>query len=133
MLDLTWNEVLLGLLVFVFASGAGAVITGAIVIRLPADYFSTPRQPRLWLGAHPILRGAGLVLKNLAGGLVVVFGVVLAAPGVPGPGVLTILIGMALMDFPGKRRLERWVIGRPGALDTVNRLRGRYGRPPLVL
>jgi hypothetical protein len=54
-------------------------------------------------------------------------------PGIPGPGLLVILIGITVMDFPGKRRLERWVVGRPGVLGAINRLRRRYGRPPLVL
>ena len=37
------------------------------------------------------------------------------------------------MDFPGKRRLERWLVSRPTVLNTINRLRQRYGKPPLVL
>ena len=49
----------------------------------------------------------------------------------PGQGVLTIVIGLLLMEFPGKTRLERWLVGRPSVLEFVNRMRTRRGRPPL--
>jgi hypothetical protein len=40
-------------------------------------------------------------------------GIILALPGVPGQGILTVLIGVMLLEFPGKRRLERAIVGRP--------------------
>ena len=58
---------------------------------------------------------------------------VLTLPGVPGQGMLTILIGLMLLDVPGKRRLERRIVGRRRILQAINRLRKRFGRPPLVL
>jgi hypothetical protein len=57
----------------------------------------------------------------------------MSVPGVPGQGLLTILIGVMLLDFPGKRRLERWLLRRRGVLAAINKVRARYGRPPLVL
>jgi hypothetical protein len=74
-----------------------------------------------------------LLLKNVAGAAIIVLGIILTLPGVPGPGLLTILLGIMLTDFPGKRRLERWLIGRPRVLETLNRLRLRYGKPPFLL
>ena len=38
-----------------------------------------------------------------------------------------------MLDFPGKRRLERRLIGRPRILRSINRLRARFNRPPLVM
>jgi hypothetical protein len=73
------------------------------------------------------------ILKNVIGAGVVGLGLLLSFPGIPGQGILTILIGVMLLDFPGKRRLERAVIRRPRVLGAVNRLRARYGKPPLVL
>jgi hypothetical protein len=52
---------------------------------------------------------------------------------IPGPGILTILLGVTLLDFPGKRRLELKLISRPEVLRGVNAIRARYGRPPLLL
>jgi hypothetical protein len=50
---------------------------------------------------------------------------------VPGQGVLTMLAGVFLVDFPQRRRLERALIRRPSVLPQLNRLRARFGRPPL--
>jgi hypothetical protein len=49
----------------------------------------------------------------------------------PGQGLLTLLTGLLLMDFPGKYAMERWLIGHPLMLRAINRLRARYGYPPL--
>jgi hypothetical protein len=80
-----------------------------------------------------VLRWGGLVLKNLLGAFLVLFGVVMSLPGVPGQGVLTILLGVMLLDFPGKRQLELKLVSRPKVLRTVNGIRRRFDRPPLVL
>jgi len=51
----------------------------------------------------------------------------------PGQGVMTVLIGVALLDFPGKHRLQRWIVGRRGVLDALNWIRRKRGRPPFSL
>ena len=63
----------------------------------------------------------------------ILLGLAVSLPGIPGQGLLTILIGLMLIDFPGKHRLERTIISRPKILRTVNRLRARYDKRPLVL
>ena len=63
----------------------------------------------------------------------VLLGGVLSVPGIPGQGLLTVVIGLVLLDFPGKRRLEQSILSRPGLRVRVNRLRARFGREPLVL
>ena len=62
-----------------------------------------------------------------------ILGVVLALPGVPGQGLLTIFVGILLLDIPGKRRFELKIIRRPGVLKYVNRLRDRFNKPPLLV
>jgi hypothetical protein len=32
----------------------------------------------------------------------------------PGPGVVALMIGVAMADFPGKKRLLKWLLTRPG-------------------
>jgi len=71
--------------------------------------------------------------KNLLGLVLVALGVVLSVPGVPGQGLLTILIGIILLDFPGKRALVQRLVGRPAVLGAINRLRARFRRPPMEL
>ena len=62
----------------------------------------------------------------------ILFGVLLSLPGVPGQGLLTILVGLLLLDMPGKQQLERRLLGRPAIIHAVNRLRDRVGRKPLI-
>ena len=71
--------------------------------------------------------------KNMAGGLLVLLGLVMALPGIPGQGVLTMIVGLTMLDFPGKRGLERRLIGRPHILAAINRLRARFDRAPLEM
>ncbi|MBI3270281.1 MAG: hypothetical protein HYZ53_14825 [Planctomycetes bacterium] len=103
----------------------------ALLVRLPADFFIRPPREA---GAGPRSPAAlfRLVGKNLLGLALVAVGVVLAVPGVPGQGLLTLLLGVVLLDIPGKARLERALLGRPGVLRGLNRLRARYGRPALA-
>ncbi|HJO34917.1 MAG: PGPGW domain-containing protein [Pseudomonadota bacterium] len=98
------------------------------VIRLPADYFCRRRRPLLPLGRG--LTGWLLWLpKNLAGALLLVAGVAMLV--LPGQGILTILLGLMLLDFPGKYQLEHRLLRRPRVLSTLNWLRRRAQRPPL--
>ena len=64
-------------------------------------------------------------------------GAVLLAAGIamlvlPGQGLLTILLGLMLVDFPGKRRAERALVARPNVFEALNWLRAKAGRPPLL-
>ena len=70
---------------------------------------------------------------NLAGLALVIVGVVLSMPGVPGQGVLTILLGIMLLDFPGKRSVERALVRRAMVHKGINALRARWKRPPIAV
>ena len=96
------------------------------VRRLPADYLL--HEPALARGSSG--PSIGLIARNLAGGVLVLLGVLLVP--LPGQGVLTILAGLALMDFRGKRRLERWLMLRASVFVAINHARARAGRPPLI-
>jgi len=127
------NLVLIGILVSALMSVGGLAAVGYLIVRLPSNYFCHSRPRDFWTDRHPLIRWTGLVAKNLAGALAVVLGVILSLPGIPGPGVLSILIGIMLLDFPRKRELERRLVSRPAVLGAINKMRARYGRPPLVL
>jgi hypothetical protein len=109
------------------------IAVGFVVVRIPPTYFVGDHPPRVWADRHPFIRLPLIVGKNLLGALLIALGLVMSLPGVPGQGILTILIGAMLVDFPGKRRFERWLLRRRGVLSGVNKLRARYGRPPLQL
>jgi hypothetical protein len=102
-----------------------------LVVALPARYFVD--EYGLWADKHRLVRLLGLVGKNLLGLVLIALGVVLSIPGIPGQGLLTILIGLVLLDIPGKRRLVQRFVRRPGVLRTLNRLRAWFHRPPLIV
>ena len=102
-----------------------------ILIRLPQDYFCES-HPRTWLkDRHPVLRLIALALKNFVGWILLLGGIAMLV--LPGQGLLTILIGVSLMDFPGKRAIERKLVSRPLVLQAINRIRQRFDRPPLLI
>ena len=130
---LTWRNVLIGSLIFIASFLINLGIVSAILVKLPADHFSKNRKTKFWHGRNPALNAAKVIGKNLLGVFLVALGIVLSLPGVPGQGLLTILLGIMLLDFPGRERLEQKLLSKPSIVNTINRLRGRFGKPPLVL
>ncbi len=72
-----------------------------------------------------------MLAKNLLGLILLLAGLIMALPLVPGPGVLTVLLGLALLDLPGKRRIERWLVARPSVFAALNKLRSKHNQVPL--
>jgi hypothetical protein len=129
----TWRGVLFGVLIFIVTFVVNLAIVSFILVKLPVDHFTNRYQTKFWSDRHLGLRVAGLIGKNLLGVVLVAIGILLSIPGVPGQGVLTILLGIMFLDFPGKHRLEQKLLSRPPILQTINRLRGRFGKPALEI
>jgi hypothetical protein len=105
----------------------------AVVVVLPADHFVRLPDPRSFWQRHVLLRTAVRVVRNVLGAIVLPLGVVMALPLVPGPGLVCILIGISLLDLPGKRRLERRLLAWPRVLHAVNQVRAWFGRAAVAL
>lgn len=128
----SWLQGHSSLLAWLFVLSIGSLVVTALLLpvvvrRLPPDYFVATRhdlaaQRSLW-------QWIGHVAKNALGVLFVLAGIAMLV--LPGQGLLTILIGLLLVDFPGKRRLELRFVRRRGVLEFLNRMRARHGRPPL--
>jgi hypothetical protein len=106
-----------------------------LVVRIPADYFKHPDPPPdSWRDRHPAIRYSVLILKNVLGLVLVAVGIVQSVPVlVPGFGLLTILIGVLLLNFPGKRRLELRIVSSRPLLKAINWIRAKNHRPPLII
>ncbi len=115
--------------VSVLAFLLGVMVTPLVLIRLPPDYFvrreSAP-PPSLTVG-----RVLALAARNLLGGVLILLG--LAMLVLPGQGLITVLVGVLVLDFPGKRAWQRKLVARPGVLRVINRLRARAGRAALEM
>ena len=103
-----------------------------LVAQIPEDYFlPKKRQPTQWKQLHPIIRLLALIGKNLIGYGLIVAGLLMLF--LPGQGILTLVMGLLLVDYPGKFRLERKLVKTPAILDSLNWLRRKAKRPPLVM
>jgi hypothetical protein len=116
---------LLGLTLFSVVAFVASVIGATWAVRrLPVDYLlSEPER-------FPPVSALGLVLRNLVGGVLFILGALMLV--LPGQGLLTIIAALALMDFPGKRQIERRLMLRPAVFAAINRLRLRAGQPRLL-
>ncbi len=70
-----------------------------------------------------------MVARNGAGTVLLIAGGIMSIPGVPGPGLLTVLLGLYLVEFPVKHRLQRKVLESKRLRASVDCLRARFGRP----
>lgn len=109
-----------------------AVLVPIALAELPEDYLLRDLDPLRTHFARANAPGKlALAGRNLAGLVLVVLGLVMLL--VPGQGVLTVLVGLALLDFPGKRGLERRLLARESVRRAVDWMRRKRGRPPLKI
>lgn len=123
---IVWWLVALSAFMFV----ASLILLPMLVVRIPADYFTHRKRHHKTPEKYPpVIRIIVLVIKNL-------FGLVLFCAGIlmlvlPGQGLFTMFIGIMMMNFPGKFKLERWIVERGPVLKSINWLRRRAHHEPL--
>ncbi len=131
--SITFRDVLLAGLLFLVTFTITLAVVSFILVKLPSTYFQKDHPREFWSDRHSGIRFLGVFAKNVLGVLLVALGIVMSIPGVPGQGILTILLGIMLLDFPGKRSFENKLVSRPQVFKTINKLRHRFGKPGLVL
>lgn len=131
--NLTWQSVLLGIGIFVVSFVGSLALVSWVLVKLPTTYFQSTHARDFLANRRRAVRWSGMVFKNIIGAVLVLLGIIMSVPGVPGQGILTILLGIMLLDFPGKREFELKLVSRPRVLHGINGLRRKFGKPPLVL
>lgn len=113
-----------------------AVAIPIVIARMPVEYLNTGWEATEWKKTdekNKLKINAVMliyhIIKNVTGLCLVTTGIILLF--LPGQGLLTLLIGISLMDFPGKKRFVRSVMGKKSVLGMANRIRNRMGKPPL--
>lgn len=127
------NGMLLGTLgiVSVVSLLATVLLLPVLVVRIPPEYFRHRHREHDYAhDRHPLVHHTLVILKNALGVVLILAG--LAMLLLPGQGLLTLLIGLMLTDFPGKYEMEKRLVRQPGVLKAVNWLRGRAGHPPVL-
>lgn len=132
-IDLSWKEILLGVALFLISLVLSFSAIVLVVVKIPANYFSSHYQRDFLPNSPFFVRWGAVILKNLLGIFLILIGIVLSLPGVPGQGLLTILLGLIMLDIPGKRPIEAKIISRPAIQNAINKIRARFNKPPLVL
>ena len=125
--DLVW---LLGV-VSIGMLAVSAMLVPLVIVRLPADFYrERDGRGQRSLAEPRVLPWLVLAIKNVLGGILLLAGLLMLF--LPGQGILTILVALTLLDFPGKRALELRILRNPTVLRAVNWLRRRAGREPFV-
>lgn len=99
-----------------------------MVCRIPEDFFLVsyhPPEKRRSMGVRWVIWG----MKNLLGALVFLVGTALLF--LPGQGLLTMLFGVILMDFPGKKKLVLKLVSMEKTQIALNWFRQKRQVKPL--
>ena len=131
--SLTLKGILIGVGLFAVSLVISFLAIGIVMVKIPRNYFSSHYERDFMPDSPWLVRWGATILKNVLGLALVLIGIVLSLPGIPGQGILTILLGLIMLDIPGKRPLEARIIKRPTILGAVNRLRARYDKPALLV
>jgi hypothetical protein len=105
------------------------IVVPMIIIRLPRNFLL--QEKSLAQNWPRYLSIPFYILKNILGVLLVFTG--LAMLVLPGQGILTLFVGLILINFPKKRILIRRIVGQKRIFRGINRLRTRFGKPSFEL
>ncbi|MGY8772431.1 MAG: hypothetical protein ACKVID_03510 [Gammaproteobacteria bacterium] len=100
------------------------------VAQISDDYFlTTKRMPGGLKARAPFLRLILLIGKNLLGVCLIAGGLLMIV--LPGQGLITIITGLLLIDYPGKFQLEQKIVSMPSVLKALNWIRIKAKKPLL--
>lgn len=102
-----------------------------LIARLPVNYFiSHRREVEKRHRQHPVAAKIIFVARNFAGAAFLCAGIAMLV--LPGQGIITILIGISLMDFPGKQHVVDFLVRRPRVVRLLNWIRKKQKKPPFA-
>lgn len=95
-----------------------------LLAKIPADYFTHNNQCK-----KNNCNFFVATIKNLIGLVLLLIGIIMLV--MPGQGIISILLGLFFMKFPGKRKLELKLISNDATFQAINWLRSKAGGVPL--
>ncbi len=124
--DQVWVVWMLGISALTFFGSLIAV--PLLVVGMDADFFLRQREERLSL--HPMLL-LRRIAKNVFGWILLLAGIAMLV--LPGQGLLTMALGICMVDFPGKRNVELRIVRIRSITRSINWIRKKADKPPLEL
>lgn len=119
-----WTAVTVATLLFTVG---GILLLPFVVARLPQDWIVQPRVPFL---VALRLRPGRTLGRNLLGLLLVVMGLIMLLT--PGQGLLTLFIGLLMLDTALRPRVLRALARRRPLAAALQRMRAWGDAPPLL-
>lgn len=110
---------------------ASIIAVPLIVINLPSDFLLDKKRKSRLEKIHVTVRILIIIIKNLIGIILIAAGVLMLI--LPGQGILTIFIGLVLVDIPGKKKLVFLILSNPIVLNAINWIRKKNKRESLNL
>lgn len=101
-----------------------------LVNQIPSDYLIKSKTETSLNKLPVAFRILIYILKNLLGYLLIIGGIIMLI--LPGQGLLTIMMGLVLSNYPGKKVFEKKIIGSQPILRTINWARKKSGVKPLI-
>lgn len=117
-----WAAVASGVLFII-----GALATPYLIGLIPSDYFVQQKNYKFQI--HGFWHGIGLLVRTFFGLILFLAGVIMLFT--PGQGILSMVIGLSLMEFPGKHKLEYQLASHDPTFNALNWLRKKANKPPL--
>lgn len=123
------EKIVLGSILIMLVS---TVLMVVAIIKMNPNYFDSSKLPdESWRGRHPLFSILFNVLKSMVGFAFLVTGIAMLV--LPGQGLLAILVGISLLDFPGKRKIELSIIRERHVLKAINWIRIRAKQAPVIV
>jgi hypothetical protein len=98
------------------------VAVPVFIVKVPDDYFARPPRARsLLVTGFRTLLGLSLIALGIA--MIVL----------PGQGVLTILVGLSVLELPVKHRMIRRLLGSPKVRHAIDAMRHKAGKGSLIV
>jgi len=97
---------------------------------LPADYFISNSSHLSSLEQNPALSKILFLVRNIIGVILIILGIIMLV--LPGQGVLTIVIGLILVDFPKKKEFINKLIASKSVQKSLNYLRKKMNKEPFI-
>ena len=105
----------------------GIITTPFLIGMIPEDYFADREKYKLKIQGPMHL--IWVVIRSIFGFILLLAGVIMLFT--PGQGILSIVLGIFLMEFPGKQKLEYKMIQHDPTFNAINWLRSKAGKDAL--
>lgn len=100
-----------------------------LISRASSEYFLIhPQKVEQRHKRHPVIALLIRIIRNGLGGFLCLAGAIMLF--LPGQGLLTILVGVSLLDIPGRQTMLNLLIHRHAIQHGLNWIRKKTGRPP---